>query len=92
MEVAPSPVVALNRAIGIGQRDGPERGLRALRDIKGRDRLVAYPFYPAALGEMELRRGDPAAARTHFAAALALARNDAERRLLERRLRGCDPA
>jgi predicted RNA polymerase sigma factor len=90
MAVAPSPVVALNRAIAIGQRDGPEHGLAALDAIEDRDRLSAYPFYAAAHGELELRRGAPDAARKRFEAALALARNDAERHFLERRLRACD--
>jgi predicted RNA polymerase sigma factor len=90
MDVAPSPVVALNRAIGIGQRDGPEAGLRALREIADAGRFERYPFYAAALGEMEMRRGDSDAAREHFAAALGLARNDAERRFLRRKLAVCE--
>jgi RNA polymerase sigma-70 factor (ECF subfamily) len=89
MDVAPSPVVALNRAIAVGQRDGPERGLEELHAIPGRDRLSGYPFYPAALAELELRRGDRMAARKHFRAALDLARNGTERRFLEKRLRAC---
>jgi RNA polymerase sigma-70 factor (ECF subfamily) len=40
MTIAPSPVVALNRAIAIGQRDGPERGLAALDTIAGAERSV----------------------------------------------------
>ena len=89
MAIAPSPVVALNRAIAIGQSDGAERGLEALKGIEDRDRLRRYPFYPAAMGEMELRRGRPEAARGHFQAALALARNPPERRFLEKRMRAC---
>jgi RNA polymerase sigma-70 factor (ECF subfamily) len=92
MDLAPSPVVALNRAIAVGERDGPERGLAALAAIADRDRLAGYPFYPAALGELELRRGDRAAARRHFQAALDVARNAAERRFLEKRLRAADDA
>jgi RNA polymerase sigma factor (sigma-70 family) len=87
MAIAPSPVVALNRAVAVGQRDGAERGLDALRAIPDRDRLRRYPFYPAAMGELELRRGDRDAAHAHFTAALALARNGAERRFLEKRVR-----
>jgi RNA polymerase sigma factor (sigma-70 family) len=92
MEIAPSPVVALNRAIAIGQRDGAEQGLAALQAIADRVRLSRYPFYPAAMGEMELRRGNGDGARKHFHDALDLARNDTERRFLEKRLRDCDDA
>ena len=43
MEVAPSPVVALNRAIAIAQRDGPDRGLEELHAIGDRERLSSVP-------------------------------------------------
>lgn len=89
LDIAPSPVVALNRAIAIGQRDGAERGLSELHAIVDRDRLSKYPFYPAAIAEFELRRGKASAARRHFQLALALGRNDAERRFLEKRLLAC---
>jgi RNA polymerase sigma-70 factor (ECF subfamily) len=87
MEIASSPVVALNRAIAVGQRDGAAGGLEALEAIGDRDRLSRYPFYQAALGEMELRRGNREAARAHFEAAQGCARNRAERRFLEKRVR-----
>jgi len=87
--IAASPVVALNRAIAIAQRDGPEAGLDALADIDGRSQLDRYPFYAAARGELELQAGRPDAARVQFAAALALARNPAEARFLEKRLAVC---
>ena len=90
MSVRPSPVVALNRAIAIAQRDGPERGLEAIGAIEDRDRLAGYPFYPAALGELELRRGRHKIARKHFRAALALARNPMERRFLDQRVGECE--
>jgi RNA polymerase sigma factor (sigma-70 family) len=89
MVVSPSPVVALNRAIAIAHRDGADRGLEALHAIPDRERLTAYPFYPAALAELEMRRGNHAAARAQFAAALGLVRNPTERRFLERRLASC---
>jgi RNA polymerase sigma-70 factor (ECF subfamily) len=92
MAVAPSPVVALNRAIAVAERDGADRGLDALRAVADRERLTSYPFYPAALAELERRRGDREAARAHFREALGLARNAAERRFLERRLRWCEGA
>jgi RNA polymerase sigma-70 factor (ECF subfamily) len=86
---APSPVVSLNRAIAIAQRDGPDRGLEELRLIQDRERLRRYPFYSAAIGELELRRGNHSRARADFAAALAVARNEAERAFLEQRLQAC---
>jgi RNA polymerase sigma factor (sigma-70 family) len=89
MTIAPSPVVALNRAIAIGQRDGVDRGIDELHAIGDRERLDRYPFYPAAIGELELRRGSREAARDYFRAALALARNPTERRFLEKRVRAC---
>jgi RNA polymerase sigma-70 factor (ECF subfamily) len=91
MRIRPSPVVALNRAIAVAQHQGPEAGLDALDAISGRERLAAYPFYPATLGELELRRGQRDAARGHFAAALGLARNPAERHFLQQRWEACAP-
>src|SRR5450755_300466 len=76
MKIRPSPVVALNRAIAIAQLEGPEHGLKELRAIADLERLAAYPFYAAALGELELRCGRRDAARGHFEEARALARND----------------
>jgi len=90
MAIRPGPVIALNRAIAVAQKDGPERGLDAIRAIDDADRLSTYPFLPAALGELELRRGDRSAAARHFRAALALARSPAERRHYQRRIRACD--
>jgi len=89
MTVAPSPVIGLNRAVAIAERDGPEHGIEALLAIGDLERLDAYPFYPAALAELELRRGSRDAARAHFSTALALARNPAERRFLEKRVAAC---
>lgn len=86
MRVAPSAVVALNRAIAIGQCDGPRAGIAAIAAIADRERLASYPFLPAALGEMERRQGNGMAARAHFERALALARSDAERRYLQKRI------
>jgi RNA polymerase sigma-70 factor (ECF subfamily) len=92
MVIRPSPVVALNRAIAIAQRESPKRGLEEIRAIAHSDRLASYPFYHAALGEFEFRAGRPELARQHFRAALVLARNPAERRFLEQRVRACESA
>lgn len=85
MTVRPSPVVALNRAIAVAQRDGAERGLAEIAAIADVERLSEYPFYFAALGELEHRLGRTEVARDHFLAAREHARNPMERKFFERR-------
>ena len=92
MAIRPGPIVALNRAIAVAQEEGPERGLEEIRSIDRPDRFANYPFFPAALGELELRRGNRFVARGHFHTALALARSPVERRYYHRRLGACDDA
>jgi RNA polymerase sigma-70 factor (ECF subfamily) len=92
MAVRPSPVVALNRAIAVAQHEGAARGLEEIEAIAGRERLARYPFYPAAVGELELRRGRPEVARRHFDTAVTLARSPVERRFLEGRAAACHAA
>ena len=82
LRLAPSPVVALNRAIALAELEGPARGLQAIDAIEG---LEAYVFFHAAKGELSARAGDMASARAHFACGISVARNAAERKFLERR-------
>jgi RNA polymerase sigma-70 factor (ECF subfamily) len=84
--IRPSPIIALNRAIAIAQRDGPNRGIEEIQAITDRDRLNSYPFYWAAFGECELCAKRHEAAHGHFRSALALARNEAERHFFSHRL------
>jgi RNA polymerase sigma-70 factor (ECF subfamily) len=88
----PSPIVALNRAIAIAQRDGPSRGIEEIQEIADADRLTSYPFYWAALGECELRCKRCEPAQEHFRSALTLARNEAERRFFTQRLQASQAA
>jgi len=85
----PTPIVALNRAIAVGQAQGPDSGVMELERIADRAALEGYPFYPAALGEFHRRAGRSGEARDCFKKALKLARNAAEARFLERRLTAC---
>ncbi len=89
MRLRPSPVVALNRAMAVAEHEGAERGLVAIAAIEGVERLARYPFHPAAVAELELRLGRHHVAREHFEIAKGFARNEAERRLLQRRLDAC---
>ena len=92
INLRPSPIVALNRAIAIGQRDGPEHGLKALRAIVDSDRLAKYPFYHAAFGESELQAGSHKIAIGYFRDALQFARNPMERQFFEERIAVCSAA
>jgi RNA polymerase sigma-70 factor (ECF subfamily) len=85
----PSPVVALNRAIAVAQDQGPERGIEAINAIADSRRLARYPFYAAALGELELRRGRREISAEHFRAALSLARNSIEEEFFNQRILAC---
>src|SRR5262249_32001590 len=89
MRVEPTPVVGLNRAMALAQAQGPEAGLEAISRIKDAGRLARYPFYEAALGELELRAGRVNVARDHFLAALKVARSESERVFLAERARYC---
>lgn len=89
MSIRPSPVVALNRAIAIGQLEGPERGLETLRAITDSERLANYPFYHAAFGESEFQLGRTENAREHFSTALRLSRNPVEQQFFEQRIHTC---
>jgi RNA polymerase sigma-70 factor (ECF subfamily) len=86
LEVAPSPVVALNHAVAVAMADGPRAGL-ALLDGLG-DALATYHLFHASRGELLARSGDRDAARTAFVVARSLAVNPAEQRHLDRRIAG----
>ena len=87
----PSPIVALNRAIALGNALGPEEGLAELRKIPDPAKLKDYPFYPAAQGEFYLLAGRPAEAEKHFEKAMKLARSRSETNFFERKLKACRP-
>jgi RNA polymerase sigma-70 factor (ECF subfamily) len=80
--VAPSPVVALNRAVAVSLRDGPDAGLRALKTLERP--LADYHLFYATRADFRERAGkDP---QRDLERALTLATNESEKRLLERRL------
>jgi RNA polymerase sigma factor (sigma-70 family) len=89
MKTRPTPIIALNRAIAIGQCYGAERGMKAIRSIPDSSRLASYPFYSAALGEFSLRSGELALARRHFEEALGMARSGMEAAHFRQRILRC---
>jgi RNA polymerase sigma-70 factor (ECF subfamily) len=81
-----SPIVELNRAIAVAQRDGPAAGLALVDALLGRGDLRDYHLAHAARADLARRLGRGAEARESYAKALALTQQPAERRFLARRL------
>ena len=84
--VDPSPVIELNRAVAVAMRDGLEAGLSIVDGILGRGDLKDYRFAHAARADMCRRLGRTGEARASYRSALALTKQEPERRFLERRL------
>jgi RNA polymerase sigma-70 factor, ECF subfamily len=82
----PSPVVALNRAVAVGMRDGAATGLTAIEGVLADGRLDDYHLAHAARADMLRRLGRTAAARACYERALSLTTQPAERRFLQARL------
>jgi RNA polymerase sigma-70 factor (ECF subfamily) len=87
-----TPVVALSRAIARARVFGPRNGIAEVLAVEGKERLDAYPFYWAALGDLAIRAGDTEAARTWLSRGLTSARTDGERDMFLRRLGDCGGA
>ncbi len=88
--IDPSPVVALNRAVAVGRVEGPEAGLRALRQVAETGLLDSYYLLHAVQGDFEERLGRREAALASYRRALGLAGPESERRFLRERCRRCE--
>jgi RNA polymerase sigma-70 factor (ECF subfamily) len=86
LRLEPSPVVELYRAVAVALRDGPAAGLALVERILARGDLAEYHLAHAAHADLCRRLGAHARARASYERALALARQEPERRFLERRL------
>ena len=86
LRVEPSPVVELNRAVAVAMRDGPAAGLALIDAILARGDLNEYHLAHAARADLCRRLGKTAQARASYERAVTLARQEPERRFLERRL------
>jgi RNA polymerase sigma factor (sigma-70 family) len=84
-QVAPSPVVELNRAVAIGMADGPAAALEIVDMLAGEKALSRYQWLPSVRGDLLEKLGRGAEARVEFERAAALAGNQRERELLLQR-------
>jgi len=83
-EIAPNPIVGLNRAVAVAELAGPDAGLAALAD-RATERLESYQPYHAARADLFARAGRPADAVTAYDRAIELTANPAEAAFLRRR-------
>jgi RNA polymerase sigma-70 factor (ECF subfamily) len=86
LRLEPSPVVELNRAVAVAMRDGPAAGLALVDALLERGDLRDYRLAHAARADLNRQLGRSAAARAAYERALALTRQEPERRFLEKRL------
>ncbi|HEX2370442.1 MAG TPA: RNA polymerase sigma factor [Acidimicrobiia bacterium] len=88
LDMRPGPVVALNRAVAVAKRDGPDAGLVEANEVLAGGRLEGYPYLHATRGDLLARLGRIAEAAAAFRRALELTVNPAEKRYLESRIEG----
>lgn len=86
LRAEPTPVVALNRAAAVAMRDGPAAGLALVDAILARGELATYHLAHSARADLLRRLGRREEARAAYARALELARQEPERRFLQRRM------
>ena len=87
VQIQPSPVVLLNRAVAIAMRDGPEVGLTHIDAVLKHGQLANYYLAHSARADMCCRLGRSAEARSSYEKALALTQQEPERQFLQERIR-----
>jgi RNA polymerase sigma-70 factor, ECF subfamily len=90
-QVAPSPVVELNRAVAVGMARGPAAGLALVDALTSEPALENYHLLPSVRGDLLKKLGRLEEARTEFERAATLTRNTREREMLLERARECAP-
>ena len=89
VDVVPSPVVELNRAVAVSMAEGPGVALDIVESLVDEPSMKDYHLLPSVQGDLLFRLGRYAAAREAFLRAAAMTRNDRERTLLEARAAAC---
>jgi RNA polymerase sigma-70 factor (ECF subfamily) len=87
LQIQPSPVVQLNRAVAIAMRDGPDAGLAHIDAVLEHGELANYYLVHSARADMCRRLGRTAEARASYEKALALTQQEPEQQFLARRLK-----
>jgi RNA polymerase sigma factor (sigma-70 family) len=88
-QLAPSPVVELNRAVALAMAFGPQAGLEIVDALAAEPALKTYHLLPSVRGDLLYKLGRLSEARTEFERAASLTKNERERRLLLDRAAAC---
>src|SRR6266436_1626529 len=88
-QIAPSPIVELNRAVAVAMAFGPAAGLQLIDTLTSEPSLKSYHLLPSVRGDFLFKLGRFAEAQQEFARAASLTRNARERDLLLDRARAC---
>ena len=87
VQMVPSPVIELNRAVAVAMAFGPEAGLGLVDALAAEPSLQGYHLLPSVRGDLLMKLGRPDEARAEFERAAALTRNQRERELSAERAR-----
>jgi predicted RNA polymerase sigma factor len=90
-QLAPSPIVELNRAVAVGMAHGPQAGLDIVDKLLDEPTLRAYHLLPSVRADLLFKLGRFTEARAEFERAASLARNSCDRTLLLDRASRCHP-
>jgi predicted RNA polymerase sigma factor len=88
-QIAPSPIVELNRAVAVAMAFGPEAGLELVDALTAEPALLNYHLLPTVRGDLLVKLGRLDEASTEFVRAASLTQNGRERELLLRRAQTC---
>jgi len=86
LQVSPSPIVALNRAVAVAMAHGPAAGLNALESLATEPALSGYHLLPSVRGDLLMKLGKFTEARQEIARAIAMTQNKREQELLTEKL------
>jgi predicted RNA polymerase sigma factor len=87
LQISPSPVAVLNRAVALAMAQGPAAGLDALNGLATESALNGYHLLPSVRGDLLMKLGRFAEAREEIQRAIALTQNGREKELLTEKLR-----
>ncbi len=87
LQISPSPIVALNRAVAVGMAQGPAAGLHALDALAAEPALANYHLLPSVRGDLLMKLGRYAEAREELQRAMAMTENLREQELLSKKLK-----